>query len=202
MSFVSAGFKRLHAALHVPLKHLPVLTLLLPQRHEVTAVVGLILDTHTKKYTETHIGLSVQMLKMEGKPRSLLLDPSNTPQPAEGFVCVCVCICVCACVYVCVCVCACVYVCVRVCVCVCARTCVYVCVCVCACMCVCVSVCACVCVCVCYPSPGFVQVLCEDVVCLCVLLHFGSGDVIDGLEVQTHTAAILTPATHQQRDRM
>lgn len=43
MTFVSGGFERLHAAPHVPLKHLPVLTLLLPQRHEVSAVVGLIL---------------------------------------------------------------------------------------------------------------------------------------------------------------
>ena len=44
VSFVSGGFERLHAALHVPLKHLPILTLLLPQRHEVTAVVRLILN--------------------------------------------------------------------------------------------------------------------------------------------------------------
>lgn len=44
--FVPGGFERLHAAPHVPLKHLPVLALFLPQRHEVTAVVGLILNTN------------------------------------------------------------------------------------------------------------------------------------------------------------
>ncbi len=51
VSFVSGGFKCLHAALHVPLKHFPILTLLLSQRHEVAAVVGLILRTHN----HTHI---------------------------------------------------------------------------------------------------------------------------------------------------
>lgn len=55
-----------------------------------------------------------------------------------------------------------------------------------------------VCVCVRYPSPGFVQVFCKDVVCLSVLLHFGPGDVVDHLEVQAHTAAVLTPGTRQQ----
>lgn len=49
VSFVSGGFKRLHAAPHVPLKHLPILTLFLPQRHKVTAVVRLILDTSTTR---------------------------------------------------------------------------------------------------------------------------------------------------------
>ena len=47
VSLVAGGFERLHAAPHVPLKHLPVLALLLSQRHEVTAVLGLILNTNT-----------------------------------------------------------------------------------------------------------------------------------------------------------
>lgn len=45
VSFVPRGLERLHASPHVPLEHLAVLTLLLPQRHEVTAVVGLILNS-------------------------------------------------------------------------------------------------------------------------------------------------------------
>lgn len=54
-----------------------------------------------------------------------------------------------------------------------------------------------------YPSPGFVQVSSKDMVRLHVLLHFGSRNVIDDLEVQTHTAAVLTSGTdkHEQAFR-
>lgn len=55
VSFVSGGFKRLHAAPHVPLKHLPILTLFLPQRHKMTAVVRLILDTSTTRQQQKTI---------------------------------------------------------------------------------------------------------------------------------------------------
>lgn len=48
---VSGGFKRLHAILHISLEDLSVLTLLLPQWHKMTAVVGLVLHTTEKKYT-------------------------------------------------------------------------------------------------------------------------------------------------------
>lgn len=54
VAFVSGGFEGLHAAPHVPLKHLPVLALLLPQRHEVTTVVGLILNIEDTSLSLTH----------------------------------------------------------------------------------------------------------------------------------------------------
>lgn len=51
---MSAGFERLHSALHVPLKHLPVLAVLAfrqPPGHEVTTVLPLILDTSNTSNT-------------------------------------------------------------------------------------------------------------------------------------------------------
>lgn len=49
VSFVTCGLVSLHADLHVSLENLTVLTLLLSHRHEVTTVVGLILDRHDKR---------------------------------------------------------------------------------------------------------------------------------------------------------
>lgn len=46
MAFMTAGFECLHSALHVPLKHLSVLTVLAfcqPPGHEMTTVLPLIL---------------------------------------------------------------------------------------------------------------------------------------------------------------
>lgn len=46
MAFMTAGFERLHPALHVPLKHLSILTVLAfcqPPGHEMTTVLPLIL---------------------------------------------------------------------------------------------------------------------------------------------------------------
>lgn len=79
--FVSDGFERLHAALHVPLKHLPVLPLLLAQRHEVTAVVGLILDTTFKGFNTFSVLSSDLLLLLYsafGPPVTSLMIPGTS----------------------------------------------------------------------------------------------------------------------------
>lgn len=44
-----------------------------------------------------------------------------------------------------------------------------------------------------YSSPRLVKVAGQNMVCLRLLLHFGTGQRVYPLEVQTHATAILTP---------
>lgn len=49
VAFVLGGFEGLQATAHVPLKHLPVLPLLIACHHEVTTVVRLVLPEDREK---------------------------------------------------------------------------------------------------------------------------------------------------------
>lgn len=44
MALVVSGFEGLKTVTHIPLEHLPVLPLLVPNRHKVPTVVGLVLQ--------------------------------------------------------------------------------------------------------------------------------------------------------------
>lgn len=79
--FVSGGLEGLHAAPHVPLENLAVLPLLLPQRHEVSAVVGLVLEnthTHTVCHQQLHGGPLLQALLLFTRLLGLYRFPART----------------------------------------------------------------------------------------------------------------------------